>query len=165
MLKEKVEKILNEQVKKEAYASYLYLAMASWADNEGFPNTSKWFYAQAEEENEHMLKVINYINERGGKAIIPSVEQPPDSWKDIREAFQAALEHEKYVSESIDKIVDITLKEKDFATNNWVQWFVTEQVEEESSVSTILDKLKLLGKDKPNYYLFDKDILSLRQDS
>lgn len=161
MLKPKVEKILNEQVKKEAYASFLYLSMASWADTEGFPGIAKWFYAQAQEENEHMLKVIEYINERGGKAEIPAIEKVPSSWKSVKEAFQAALEHEKYVSESIDKIVDLTLKEKDYATNSWVQWFVIEQVEEEASVSLILDKLNLFGE-KPNYYIFDKDILRFR---
>lgn len=163
MLKPKVEKILNEQVQKEAYASYLYLSMASWADTEGYPGVAKWFYAQAEEENEHMLKVIEYINERGGKAIIPAIEQPPKKWKNIREAFEGALEHEKYVSESIDKIVELTLKEKDYATNNWVQWFVTEQVEEESSVGLILDKLNLFG-DKVNYYMFDRDIIKMREE-
>lgn len=163
MLKSKVEKILNEQVKKEAYASFLYLAMAGWADNQGYPGISKWFFAQAAEENEHMLKVIDYINERGGKVIIPAIEQPPSKWKNVREAFEAALEHEKYVSNSIDKIVTLVLAEKDYATHNWIQWFVTEQVEEESSVSHILDKLALFG-DKPNYYLFDKDILGMREE-
>ncbi len=161
MLKTKVEQILNEQVKKEAYASFLYLSMASWADHEGYPGIAKWFYAQAAEENEHMLKVIGYINERGGKAIIPSLEQPPATWQNVKEAFEAALEHEKYVSDSIDKIVELTLIEKDYATNSWVQWFVIEQVEEEASVSLILDKLNLFG-DKPNYYIFDKDILRFR---
>lgn len=163
MLKPKIEKILNEQVKKEAYASFLYLSMASWADGAGYPGISKWFYAQAEEENEHMLKVIDYINERGGNAIVPSIEQPPKEWSNIREAFEGALEHEKYVSESIDKIVELSLEEKDYPTHNWVQWFVTEQIEEESSVGLILDKLDLLGE-KPNYYMFDRDIIKMRQE-
>lgn len=161
MLKAKVEKILNEQVKKEAYASFLYLSMATWADNKGYPGVAKWFYAQAAEENMHMLKVIDYITERGGKALVPSVEQPPSEWKDIRTAFEAALEHERYVSDSIYKIVDTAIAEKDHATNNWAQWFVTEQVEEEASVGLILDKLNLFGE-KINYYMFDKDILQMR---
>lgn len=163
MLKPKVEKILNEQVKKEAYASFLYLSMASWADNAGYPGISKWFFAQAAEENEHMLKVIAYINERGGKALIPSVEQPPATWKSIKDAFEGALEHEKYVSESINQIVELSLKEKDYPTHNWIQWFVTEQIEEESSVGLILDRLALLGE-KPNYYMFDRDILRMRNE-
>jgi ferritin len=163
MLKPNVEKILNEQVKKEAYASFLYLAMASWADNAGYPGTSKWFYAQAAEENQHMLKIIGYINERGGKAEIPAVEQAPKSWNNIKDAFEGAYEHEKYVSESIYKIVELTLKEKDYATNNWIQWFVTEQIEEESSVNFILDKLNLFGE-KINYYMFDRDILRMREE-
>jgi ferritin len=160
MLKPKIEKILNEQIEKEGYSSFLYLAMASWAETKGMSGIAAWLYAQAEEEKMHMLKFVSYINERGGHAIIPALKQAPKEWKDVFVLFDEVLKHEQYISESINKIVEAAIKENDFATNNWVQWFVTEQVEEEASVQEVIDKLNMLGK--ASLYLFDKDIMSLR---
>jgi ferritin len=160
MLKKNIEAILNDQLSKEAYASQLYLSMASWAETQGYEGISNWFYAQAEEERMHMMKFVRFINERGGHAIIPKVDQPPKTFKTIMEVFKASLEHEQFVTESIYKIVDLALSEKDHATHNWIQWFVFEQVEEEASVQSIIDKLNLLG-DK-NVYIFDRDIMSMR---
>jgi len=160
MLPEKVEKILNEQILKEDYSSQLYLAMASWAENEGFQGVSGWLYAQAEEERVHMLKLVRYVNEREGKAVIPGIETPPSEFGNIREMFDKVLEHEKYISASINGIVAVCIAENDYTTQNWIQWFVTEQIEEESSVIAIIDKLKLVGKN--NLYMFDRDIMSMR---
>ncbi len=160
MLSKKMLNILNDQVAKEVYASHLYLSMASWAEDQGFDGVSAWFYAQSEEEREHMLKFVRYINERGGHAVVPRVDQPPAEFPGIKEAFEAALEHEKMVSGAINDIVELSLKEKDYATNNWIQWFVAEQREEEDSVQGILDKLELLGKQ--GLYVFDRDIMSMR---
>lgn len=165
MLKKTVEKILNDQIQKEAYSSYLYLAMASWAENNSMSGVATWLYAQAEEEKEHMLKFIKFINERGSHAIIPNIEQPPKEWKDIYTLFNEVLEHEKYISESIHKILEMAVKEKDYAVQNWIQWFVEEQVEEESSVQAIIDKLNLLDKGKVGLYVFDRDIASMRNDA
>jgi ferritin len=160
MLSQKVENILVAQIEKEAYSSNLYLSMASWAETNGFEGTAQWFYAQAEEEHQHMLKFLGYINERGGKAIIPALNQPPVDYKDIRDIFEQVFEHEKYISKSINNIVGVCMDEKDFSTNNWVQWFVNEQIEEEKSVRGIIDKLNLIGAH--SLYLFDKDIMSMR---
>ena len=160
MLNKKVEEILNVQVEKEGYSSNLYLAMASWAETRGFEGISKWLYAQAEEERVHMLKIIAYINERGGKTIIPSFAKPPVDYSGVKSMFEQVLEHEQYVTASINEIVAVCVQEKDYTTHNWIQWFVTEQIEEEASANNILDKLNLLG-DGP-LYLFDKDILTLR---
>ncbi len=160
MLSEKMLNILNEQVSKEAYASHLYLAMASWSDAEGLEGVSSWFYAQAEEERVHMLKFIHYINERGGHAIVPVVEQPPKDFNSIKELFDASLEHEQMVTAAINDIVSLALDEKDYTTNNWIQWFVDEQLEEETSVQAIIDKLNILGDH--NLYIFDRDIMSMR---
>ncbi len=160
MLKQKIEKILNEQIEKEAYSSFLYLSMASWADSKGMAGIAQWLFAQAEEEKMHMLKFVDYINERGGRAIIPALEKAPDDWKDVFVLFDEVLEHEKYISASINDILALAVKENDFATQNWIQWFVTEQVEEESSAQLVIDKLNLLGKH--NLYMFDRDIMSLR---
>jgi len=160
MLKPEIEKILNSQVEKEAYSSHLYLAMASWAENQGLMGIAGWLYAQADEEKLHMLKIVRYINERDGKAVIPAIKQPPADFQAVRAMFEKVLEHEQFVSASINEIVALCVKENDFTTQNWVQWFVNEQIEEEAAVREILDKLNLVGD---NFlYMFDRDIMSLR---
>ncbi|MBN2347194.1 MAG: ferritin [Bacteroidales bacterium] len=160
MLSKKIEKVLNAQVEKEFYSSNLYLAMASYTEVKGYPGVSQWLYAQAEEEKLHMMKFVLYINEIGGHAIIPALKQPPVEYGNIKQLFEAVLEHEQFITKSINDIVAACLEEKDFTTHNWIQWFVTEQVEEEASVNTILDKLALIGDN--NLYLFDRDIMAVR---
>lgn len=160
MLSKKVEEILNKQIEKEDYSSQLYLSMASWAENKGFEGVSNWLYAQAEEERMHMLKLVRYVNERDGVAIIPGIEIPPDDFENIFVLFDKVLAHEKYISGSINEIVAVCIAENDYTTQNWIQWFVTEQIEEESSVKAIIDKLNLVGKN--NLYMFDRDIMSMR---
>lgn len=161
MLKQKIEDVLNEQVKKESYSSNLYLSMATWAENNGFAGIADWMYAQADEERQHMLKFIKYINDRGGHAIISEVEKPPVEHGTVKEMFEAVYKHEQFISASINELVAVTIEEKDFTTNNWLQWFVNEQIEEEASVSSLLDKLNMIGSE--NMYLFDRDIMSLRK--
>jgi ferritin len=160
MLTAKIENILNEQIEKEGYSSSLYLAMASWAETNGYAGTADWLYAQADEEKMHMLRIIHYINERGGHAVVPSFKQPPKDQKDIKTMFEEILKHEQYISESINQVYAATVKENDYTTQSWIQWFITEQIEEETQVTEILDKLNLLGDN--NLYLFDRDILSMR---
>jgi len=160
MLKKKIEDICNRQVEREGYSSNLYIAMASWAETSGFSGVAAWLYSQADEERLHMLKFIKYINERGGKAVMPALKKPAAEFKSVEDVFQEVLKHEEFVTASINEIVGLTLEEKDFNTNNFLQWFVMEQVEEEASVRTIIDKIRLVGK--INMYQFDKDILSLR---
>lgn len=160
-MNKKIESILNRQVVREGYSSHLYLAMASWAETEGYKGIAEWLYAQSEEERLHMLKVIKYINERGGKAIIPEIEKPPVQFTGVLKMFEEVLKHEQFITESINEIVQICLEEKDFNTYQWVQWFVNEQLEEEASVRTLLDSLRLAGDQ--HLYLFDRDIMSMRQ--
>ncbi|MEN8227206.1 MAG: ferritin [Bacteroidota bacterium] len=160
MLPKKVEEILNVQIQKEDYSSQLYLSMASWAENQGFEGVSNWLYAQAEEERMHMLKFVKYVNGRDGVAIIPGIDVPPTDFGDVFEMFGKVLAHEKFISGSINDIVAACISDNDFTTQNWIQWFVTEQIEEEASVKAIIDKLNLLGKN--NLYMFDRDIMSMR---
>lgn len=160
MLTKAMETILNEQIEKEGYSSNLYLAMAVWAEANGFNGISKWIYAQAEEERVHMLKFIGYVGERDGNAIIPEFKKPPVDYGNVKDLFDAVLKHEKFISSSINDIVGKSLDERDYTTHTWIQWFVTEQIEEEANVREILDKLKLVG-DK-NLYMFDRDILGMR---
>ena len=160
MLSEKVENILNVQVDREGYSSHLYLSMAVWAETEGLGGIAGWLYAQAEEERMHMLKLVRYINERDGNAKIIAVKEPPAEFGSVREMFDKVLEHEKFITGSFNEIVQVCIEENDHTTNNWVQWFVTEQIEEEASVKGLIDKLKLVGEH--NMYMFDRDILGMR---
>lgn len=160
MLTKSMLKILTEQIEKEGYSSNLYLAMATWAEANGFNGIASWLYAQSEEERVHMLKFISYIGERDAHAVIPEFKQPPLEYNNIQELFDNVLKHEQYITGSINDIVSQSMEEKDYTTHTWIQWFVTEQIEEEASVRTILDKLRLVG-DK-NMYMFDRDIMSMR---
>lgn len=160
MLVKKVEDLCNRQVEREGYSSSLYLAMASWAEVNGLAGVAAWLYVQSDEERLHMLKFIKYINERGGKAVMPALKKPPVEYKSVEEMFIEVLKHEQFVTGSINEIVSLTLQEKDFNTHNFLLWFVMEQVQEEASAKAILDKLHLVGKN--NLYQFDRDILSLR---
>jgi ferritin len=160
MLNKKIESILNTQVEKEGYSSSLYLAMASWAEVNGYAGIAQWLYIQSDEERMHMLRLIGYINERGGHAIVPGFDEPPVNQKSVTAMFEDILRHEQFISQSINEIVAACIEEKDFTTHNWVQWFVNEQIEEEAQVQTILDKLSMLGE--ANMYLFDRDIVSMR---
>ncbi|MBT8262173.1 MAG: ferritin [Bacteroidia bacterium] len=153
-----IENLLNDQIKYEAMASMQYLAMASWADAEGYGGVANFFYTQSEEEREHMLKLVKFVNERGGKVIIPSLEQPKDSFDSLGALFQKFLESEVFVTEQINTIIGACLQEKDYNTNNFMQWYVTEQLEEEATARTLLDKLNIIGDDKSGYYHFDRDI-------
>ncbi len=162
MLSKLVQDALNEQVKIEAQSSQVYLAMASWAEIQpGIDNITSFFYRHSDEERMHMLKLIKFINERGGFAVVPALVQPQLTFPSIKHAFKELLHHEEYVSASINKVVDIALGEKDYATYNFLQWYVSEQIEEEGLARTLNDKLELIGDDKSGLYLFDKDVLSV----
>jgi ferritin len=161
MISQKVENVLNDQILLEAESSQFYLAMASWAEGQGLNGTSEFFYRQSDEERLHMLKLVRYVNERGGTAFIPATSKPKDDYKDIVHVFQEFLTHEINVTEKINDVVGICLDERDYTTHNFMQWYVSEQIEEEATARGILDKLKLIGSDKGGLYLFDRDIASL----
>ena len=154
----RVEKALNEQIEKEASSSQFYLAMASWAENNGLNGTAKFMYTHSDEERFHMLKLVKFVNERGGKALIPAIDQPPVEFNNLENVFELLLQHEIMVTESINNLVDICLQEKDYSTHNFVQWYVSEQLEEEALARTVLDKLRLIGGDKGGMYMFDRDL-------
>ncbi len=160
MLTKKVEEFCNRQIEREGYSSNLYLAMASWAETKGMAGIAGWLYAQADEERGHMLRFVRYVNERGGSAIIPEFKKPPVKYKGIPEMFDEVLKHEKFISASINEVLETAIAEKDHATANWIQWFVKEQVEEESSAQLIIDKISLAGEH--GIYFLDRDIMNLR---
>lgn len=161
MLSEKMQTVLNLQIRIEAESSQIYLAMASWAELNGLEGVSQFMYAQSDEERLHMLKFFKYINERGGHAQVSELNGPDLEFGSIKEMFETLFKHEVFVSQSINELVHISLEEKDYATHNFLQWYVAEQIEEEAQARTILDKIKLIGDDKGGLYLFDNDIKQL----
>ena len=158
MLLEKIEQALNEQIKIEAESSQVYLSMASWAEIQGFEGVASFMYMHSDEERMHMLKLAKFVNERGGHAKVSALQAPPDSFGSFKEMFQTLFDHEVMVSQKINDLVDITLTEKDYATHNFLQWYVSEQIEEEALARNILDKINLIGDDKGGLYLFDNDV-------
>lgn len=163
MLSKKIETSLNNQLSIEAYSSHVYLAMASWAENQGFPGIADFLYSHSDEEREHMMKLVRYINERGGSAIIPTLEKPEIKYSGITELFEDLLKHEINVTVSINEVVHDCLQEKDYSTHNFMQWYVAEQLEEEALAHDILDKLKLIGGNAGGLYMFDRDVASFHQ--
>ncbi len=158
MLSKNIENALNEQIKIEAESSQVYLAMASWAETQGFEGVASFMYKHSDEERMHMLKLAKFVNERGGHAKVSALKAPPVSFGSFKEMFQTLFDHEVMVSEKINVLVDITLKNKDYATHNFLQWYVSEQIEEEALARNILDKINLIGDDKGGLYLFDNDV-------
>lgn len=158
MLSTKIQIELNKQLNIEGQSSQEYISMASWAEYKGFEGVCEFLYTHANEERIHMLKLVRYINERGGHAIITALPLPKSSYNSLKELFEDVFEHEKKVSQKINSLVDLTLQEKDYSTHNFLQWYVYEQIEEERLARLILDKLNLIGEDKGGLYLFDCDI-------
>lgn len=162
MLSKTVQEALNNQVFMEAQSSQAYLAMASWAEIQpGLKGVTQFFFRHSEEERAHMLKLIHYINERGGFAVVPALAQPVLTFVSLKKAFEQLMEHELKVSSSINDLVDLCLKEKDYATHNFLQWYVNEQIEEERLARECNDKLEMIGDDKSGLYLFDRDIMTM----
>lgn len=164
MLSKTIQEALNKQVAMEATSSQAYLAMASWAEIQpGLDGVTEFFYQQSAEERMHMLKLLRYINERGGFGMVPALEQPIITYQSLQRVFEEFLKHEVEVSESINQLVGMALDERDFATHNFLQWYVAEQIEEEHLARTLNDKLELVGNDKSGIYMFDRDIMIHRQ--
>ncbi len=158
MLSKKLEKALNDQIRIEAESSQTYLSMASWAEVKGLEGISQFMYKHSDEERMHMLKLVKYVNERGGHALISDLKAPKTDFGTFQKMFEELYQHEIFVSKSINDLVHVSLEEKDYATHNFLQWYVAEQIEEEALARTILDKINLIGNDKGGLYLFDRDV-------
>jgi ferritin len=158
MISKKIEKAINEQIKKEEYSSRLYLAMASWCHANGFPGSAAFLYQHSDEERMHQLKFFHYLNDRNGYAVLEPVEQPPFEFKTLQEIFKDILKHEEYITASINELYHLSTTEKDYTTANFLQWFITEQLEEESLVNGILDQMNLIGADKSGLFHIDKEL-------
>ncbi len=144
----KMKKSLNDQIALEAAASNNYLAMASWCEVTGYQGSADYFYVQSDEERTHMLKVVHYLNDMGTTATISAIKAPTGSFKSLEGILKTALKNEQTVTAAIHKMVEITQKEKDHSTYAFLEWFVNEQVQEETKFETLLQKFDLIGRDK-----------------
>ena len=144
----KMKKVLNDQVTLEASASSSYLAMASWCEVTGYQGSANYFYIQSDEERTHMLKIVHYLNDMGAVASISAIKAPVGSYKSLEGLIKTALKNEQTVTKAIHTMVDIAQKEKDHSTYAFLEWFVNEQVQEETKFETVLQKFDLIGRDK-----------------
>ncbi len=158
MLKEKMQNAYNEQINKELYSSYLYLSMSAYAQSIGLPGVSHWMKIQAQEELTHVNKFFDYILERNGRVILKAIDAVPLEFGNIIEIFEKVLEHEQFVSDSINQLVDVSIETSDHASRSMLMWYVDEQVEEEANVQTILDQLKMVDGKGQGLYLIDKEL-------
>ena len=158
MFNEKMEKALNNQINAEYFSAYLYLAMAAYFESINLPGFANWTRVQVQEETSHAMKLFDFICERGGRAMLDAIEKPASEWESPEAAFEAIYEHECYISGRINELVSLSLEEKDHASNNMLQWFVAEQVEEEATADGILQQVKRVGNDGPGIYLIDMEL-------
>ncbi len=158
MLSEKVQKALNDQLNAETYSAYLYLSKNAYFNTVNLNGFANWMYAQAQEELMHAMKFYEFITQRGGKVVLAEIEAPPTEWDSPLSVFENTLKHEQLVTRLINELVETALAERDHATNIFLQWFVTEQVEEEESAGNVLEQLKLIGNDKSALFMMDREL-------
>lgn len=164
-LTEEMEQALNDQVRMEARASSVYLAMATWCDNHGFANSAEFLYKQSGEEREHMIKIFKYLNDSGGRAISPEVTDIPLEYDSLKAVFEQGLEQEISTTQSIHRIVDKCYKLKDYTTLKFLQWFIDEQAEEEYIFRRILELFDVIGTEGVGLYMIDKKIPEVKVDN
>lgn len=158
MISKEIESALNKQIELEGFASYLYLSMASWCEFKGLSGCATFMHRQSDEEREHMLKIFHYMSEVDGRAFAPGIDEPPRDWPSVQDMFEQVLKHEQKVTASINYLVDLSIKGNDHTTQNFLQWYIQEQREEEALMRDILDKIKLIGDGPQSLYFIDKEI-------
>jgi ferritin len=158
MISKKMQDALNEQINAELYSAYLYLSMVAYFESINLPGFANWMRVQTQEEVMHAMKIYDYVNERGGRVILKSIDEPQAEWKSPLAAFEAAYQHEQKVTGLINGLFNLAIEEKDHAANMFLQWFVSEQVEEESSADAIVQKLKLMADAPGGMYMLDNEM-------
>jgi len=158
MIDEKMQEAINKQLNAELYSSYLYLSMSAYFQSVNLGGFANWMRVQAKEELAHAMKFYDYVNERGGRVILQPVEEPPSEWDSPLAVFEHVYRHEQKVTGLINKLVDLAVKARDHATNNFLQWFVSEQVEEEASADEVVQKLKLVGDAPGGLFMIDREL-------
>lgn len=160
MISEKMQKALNDQVNAEFFSSYLYLSMAAYFQSENWTGFASWMQKQSAEEYGHAIKIYHYLTAVGSKVTLSAIEKPKSEWKSPLDIFEESHKHELTITNKINELVNLALSEKDHATNNFLIWFVNEQVEEVSTIMQIIHKLKLVGDNKSGLYLLDRELSS-----
>jgi len=161
MIGKKIEKALNEQINREMYSAYLYMAMSAYSESIGLKGFANWFMVQYHEEMLHAMKIYEYIHRQGGRVKLMAVKEPPSDFDSALDMFEKTLAHEKFITKSINNLVDLAIAEKDHATHIFLQWYVTEQIEEEENDNDIIAKLKLVGtgaEGQSGLFLIDKEL-------
>jgi len=158
MISKKIEQALNDQINAEFYSAYLYLSMAAYFDSVNLTGFATWMRAQTQEEIVHAMKMYDFVNERGGRVILKAIETPPSEWDSPLAAFEAAYAHEQLVTGRINDLVNLAVDEKDHATNSFLQWFVNEQVEEETSADNVVQNLKMAQSAPGALFMLDREL-------
>jgi ferritin len=158
MMGERLQEAINEQINKEMYSAYLYLSMSAYCEAESLPGFAGWMRAQAQEEQAHAMRFFDYINARGGRVVLKAIEVPPPIWKSPQEMFEQVLEHERKVTGMVNRIYELALSENDYAAQIELQWFITEQVEEEESAGAVVEQLKRIGDQPMGLLMMDKQL-------
>lgn len=158
MLSESLQKAINDQIKDELYAAYLYLSMSAYLETVHLSGSARWMRLQSREEASHAMKFFDYVLEREGRVVLHAIEQPPQEFKSMLDVFQQALEHERKVTGMIHRLYDLAGKERDYATQVMLQWFITEQVEEERSAGEVVDQIKIIGDQPAALFFLDKQL-------
>ncbi|MBN2259071.1 MAG: ferritin [Clostridiales bacterium] len=157
MISKKIVDTINAQINEELFSSYLYLSMAAYFENMSLTGFANWMRIQAQEEQFHAMKFFDYLIERGGEVELLAIEKPENKWDSILIAFEETLKHEEHITERINNLVSIAFDEKDYAAQNFLQWYVDEQVEEEAAASQILEQLRFLGENKHGLLMLDRE--------
>ena len=158
MISEKMVNAINEQINKELYSAYLYMSMQAWFADESLDGMANWMDAQAQEEHFHAMKFFNFLVERGARVILKTIDCPQVDFDSPLQIFEMALEHERFVTASINELMDLAIKENDHATRSFLQWFIDEQVEEEASVDTVVSMLKRVGEHGHGILMIDREL-------
>lgn len=158
MIKDKIQGAINKQINAELYSSYLYLSMSSYFESINLKGCANWMRVQTQEELVHVMKFYDHLIERGGKVILSAIESPPTEWTSPLAVFEHAYQHEQKVTGLINDLVDLAVAEKDHASNNFLQWFVSEQVEEEASADEVVQKIKLMGDAPGGLFIIDREL-------
>jgi len=157
-MNKKIEAAVNEQINAEMYSAYLYLSMSGYFQSKGLTGFAKWMEIQAAEEFSHAKRFYDYLFHKGGRISLKPIQGPPGDWDSTENVFHEVLKHEEKVTSLINSLVDLAIQEKDHATNNMLQWFVSEQVEEEANATDIINKIKLIGNDGNGLFMIDKEL-------
>ncbi len=158
MLSKKIEEALNEQMNREMYSAYLYMSMSSFCTNKGLKGFANWFMVQYHEEMLHAMKLYEYINHQGGRAVLKAIQQPPSEFESPLDMFTKTLEHEQFITKSINERMELAIAEKDHATQIFLQWYVTEQVEEEGNDNEIISQLQIIKENPQGLLMLDREL-------